>query len=93
MAADIIKDDENLSPEEKKYNDYMRRGDDFYRIELFKSAKEMYLEALKYLPEDDNAKTKADDCRRLIKRDMKRILVILPILIILVMLVICAKMK
>lgn len=34
------------SPEEKVYQDYLRRGDDFFRIGLFRNAREMYSKAL-----------------------------------------------
>ena len=62
----------------------MRRGDDFFRIELFKSAKEMYEEALKYKKNDEATQMKIGECKRLIKRDTRRIITVLPFLIIIV---------
>jgi hypothetical protein len=39
-------DNENLSPQEIKFNDCIRRGDDFIKISQYAYAKECYLEAL-----------------------------------------------
>jgi len=39
-------DNENLSPQEIKFNDCIRRGNDFLNIEQYLSAKECYQEAL-----------------------------------------------
>ena len=83
----------NLSLEEKTYNDFIRRGDDFFRIELLKSAKEMYEEALKCKQNDEPASLKIVECKRLIKRDTKRILIVLPFLIIIVLAVIYYKLN
>lgn len=77
--------------EEKKYNDFVRRGDDFFRIELFKSAKEMYEQALLLKPDDESTITKKADCERLIRRDTKRVLIVLPFIIIAVATVIMFK--
>jgi hypothetical protein len=84
---------ENLSPEEKRYNDFTRRGDDFFRIELFKSAKEMYEEALKQKQNDEPAFQKITECKKLIQRDTKRILFVLPFLILIVLSVIYLKVN
>lgn len=82
---------ENLSVEEKRYNDFIRRGDDFFRIELFKSAREMYEEALKYKQNDETANLKIAECKRFIKRDTKKILITLPFLIVIILTVIYYK--
>jgi hypothetical protein len=39
-------DNENLSPQEIKFNDCIRRGNDFIKISQYASAKECYQEAL-----------------------------------------------
>ena len=39
-------DNEHLSPEEIKFNDLIRRGDDLYNIHQYMASKEFYHEAL-----------------------------------------------
>lgn len=39
-------DNEHLSPEEIKFNDLIRRGDDLYSIHQYMASKEFYNEAL-----------------------------------------------
>ena len=80
-----------LTKEEKIYNDLIRRGDDFFKIELFKSARGMFEEAMKYKPNDEATKSKIAECRRLVRRDTKRVIAILPFLIIIVSTVIWYK--
>ena len=64
-----------LSATDKQFADCIRRGDDFFRIELFKSAKEMFRKALTYRDNEADTLAKIDECDRLIKRDTKRVLV------------------
>jgi hypothetical protein len=82
----------NISPEEKEYNDLIRRGDDFFKIDLFKSAKEMYEKVLLIKPDDPDTVSKISECKRLIKRDTKRVLIVLPFILIAVITVIWVKM-
>ena len=86
-----INDESTLSKEEKMFNEYIRRGDDFFRIELFKSSREMYQEAQKLKPQDTYCATRIKECTNLIRRDTKRILFVLPFLIIIVGAIICHK--
>ena len=72
-------EEENLSPEEKIYRDFIRRGNDFYNIDLFLSAKYMYADALKTKPNDTFAQEKFDQCKSNIKRDTIRVLTVVPI--------------
>ena len=77
-------EESTINKEENLFNDYIRRGDDFFRIELFKSSREMYEEAKKIKPTDEYAASRIDECRRLIKLDTRRILFVLPFLILIV---------
>ncbi len=78
--------------EDSDYIDFIRRGNDFFKIDLFKSAKEMYEQALLCKPNDSEAGSKISDCNNLIKRDTKRVLLVLPFVFIAVFAVIWFKM-
>jgi len=80
MAHEEIHE-ENLTHEEIKYRYHIQRGYDFTRIELFRSARENYREALKYKPGDAFASEKAEECDRNIRRDTLRVLIIVPIVL------------
>ncbi|HTX87983.1 MAG TPA: hypothetical protein VMC08_03260 [Bacteroidales bacterium] len=83
MAHETIQE-ENLSHEEIKYRYHIQRGMDFTKIELFRSARENYLEALKYKPGDPLALERADECNRQIKRDTVKVLIIVPVVLAIV---------
>jgi hypothetical protein len=72
-------EDENLSPEDKIYKDFIRRGNDFYNIDLFLSAKYMFADALKIRPNDEFAQERFNKCKSNIKRDTVRVLTVVPI--------------
>lgn len=90
MSSEII-EDVNLTEEEKEYRDLIRRGDDFFRIELFKSSREKYEEALKLKPSDEYAQNRIIECNNLIKRDTRRILMVLPFVIAFVYFIVAYK--
>jgi hypothetical protein len=73
-------DESRLSPQERQYYDHMRCGDDFYKIDLFLSAGKMYKKALEYLPGDESAQQKFDQCQSNIRRDTKKVVIIISLL-------------
>jgi hypothetical protein len=80
--------EENLSHEEIMYRYHIQRGSDFTKIDLFLSARNNYQMALKYHPGDPFATEKAATCNEQIKKDRKKVLVILPFVFALIALVI-----
>ena len=71
----------NLSHDEIQYQYHIQRGSDFTKIELFRSARENYKEALKYRPGDPFAMEKIDTCNRQIRKDRTKVLIIVPIVL------------
>ncbi len=73
-----------LSHEEIMYQYHMTRGMDFTKIELFRSARENYREALKYKPSDALAAGKADACDLQIRKDRVKVLILVPFVLALI---------
>jgi hypothetical protein len=73
--------EENLSHEEIQFRYHIQRGSDYTKIELFRSARESYKEALKYKPGDTLATEKMAECNRHISHDRNKVLVIVPIVL------------
>ena len=73
--------EENYSHEEIKYRYHIQRGSDYMKIDLFRSARETYKEALNYKPGDPLATEKISECNGYIRRDRKKVLVIVPIVL------------
>ncbi len=80
--------DEHLSHEELKYREHMKRAADLAKIELFLSARGEYQKALLYRPGDATATEKIGECSRNISRDRKKVLVIVPIVLAIIVAVI-----
>ena len=80
--------EENLSHEEIMYRYHMQRGLDFTKIDLFLSARNNYELALKYHPADPSAAEKAAACTEQIRKDRKKVLMVLPFVFVLVALAI-----
>lgn len=72
---------ENLTHEELKYREHMKRASDLCKIDLFLTARSEYELALKYRPGDPEATEKAIQCGRNIERDRRKVLVIAPIVL------------
>ena len=80
--------EEHLTHEELKYREHTVRGADFCKIDLFRSAREEYKAALQYKSGDEFAAAKAAECQGYIDRDRKKVLIIVPIVLAIVVLVI-----
>jgi len=76
--------EESLSHEELKYREHTQRGADFCKIDLFRSAREEFKAALKYKPGDDFATAKAIECQGFINRDRKKVLILVPIVLVII---------
>lgn len=79
---------ENLTHEELKYREHMRRAEYLCKIDLFLTARSEYVLALQYKPNDPEATAKAEECTRNIARDRKKVLIIVPILLAVILTVI-----
>ena len=80
--------EENLSHEEIMYRYHIQRGSDFTKIELFLSARNNYQMALKYHPGDPFATEKMATCSEQIRKDRKKVLVLVPIILAVITIVI-----
>ena len=80
MAHEEVQE-ENLSHEEIQYRYHIQRGSDYMKIDLFRSARETYKDALKYKPGDSFSAEKIDLCNQYISRDRKKVLIIVPIVL------------
>ncbi|MEI6764977.1 MAG: hypothetical protein WCM76_05000 [Bacteroidota bacterium] len=65
----------HLSPEEIKFNDFVKRGDDFYRIELYQYAVVWYKKALECNIDTENIRQKIADSESKFRRDGKKIII------------------
>lgn len=73
-------DEIDLSPEERLYLDYMQKGDDFMKIEIYRSAKEWYTKALELNHKHELISTKLANCNKLIQDEKKKIIVIVLVI-------------
>jgi hypothetical protein len=80
MAHEEVKE-ENLSHEEIQYRYYVQRGLDFIRIELFRSAREHYKQALNYKPGDPFVLERIDACNAQIRKDRTKVLILVPLVL------------
>jgi hypothetical protein len=75
----------DLSPEERRFLDFMQKGDDFMKIEIYRSAKECYSKALELNHNPGLVRSKLDNCNRLLQSEKKRIIVIASVMAIIVL--------
>ena len=87
MAHEVIQE-ENLSHEEIQYRYYIQRGLDFMKIDLFRSAREHYKQALNYKPGDPFVLERIDACNAQIRQDRTKVLVLVPLVLGLIAVVI-----
>jgi hypothetical protein len=60
-----------LSPEERSFRELMNRGDDFFKIEIFRSAKAWYSRALALNIHQEQARERIEECERLLSYERK----------------------
>ena len=73
--------EENLSHEEIMYRYFIQRGLDFTKIELFRSAREHYKQALIYKPGDPFVLERINACNLQIKKDRTKVLILVPLVL------------
>jgi lipopolysaccharide biosynthesis regulator YciM len=77
-----------LTPEEKRFAEYMKTGDDFTKIEIFRSAAAWYKKALDVRPDSEEAKQKLAGIKEKIKKENRAIYTIVAIFTVAVILVV-----
>lgn len=87
MAATSLYD-QGLSHEEIKYREHFQRGMDFTKIELYRSARQEFREALSYKPDDEPSRLNAEACDQHIRSDAKKVYVIAPVVLAIIAVVI-----
>ena len=65
-----------LTPEDLKFREFIIRGDDFCKIELYRYAVGWYRKAVELKPDSEEARTRFQDCRSKIKSESRTILII-----------------
>lgn len=75
-----------MSPEESKFMEFMHRGDDFYKIELLRQAKELYEKALRLDIKNEYAKSRILECEKLLAYENKIVKILISIASALVLL-------
>jgi len=80
--------DEHLPHEELKYREHFQRGNDFCKIELFRSAREEYKQALYYKPGDPLSEEKVIECITQIRKDARKVYIIVPIVLAIIIAII-----
>lgn len=78
----------NLSLEERRFREYMQQGDDFMKIEIFRSAKTWYKKALDLNIENNKVQEKIEECNRLLNYERKVFTILGVIATVIVLLVI-----
>jgi hypothetical protein len=77
-------DTSNLNREELAYQDYMKRGEDFMTIQIYRSAKEWYLKALELNLHNDTVQEKLNKCNSKIRSESHTIIMVLVVVALIV---------
>jgi len=73
--------DQGLSHDEIMYREHFQRGNDFCKIELFRSAREEFKAALQYKPGDEASEKMREECDGHIRRDARKVYILVPIVL------------
>lgn len=75
----IEKSPETTAKTEREFEDFVRHGDDFYKIELWRPAKAWYKKALALGINSEHVKWKIAECDRLLAYEVKVIWILVAI--------------
>jgi hypothetical protein len=81
MAHHDLYDDHSLTHEELKFREHTERAGHFIKIDLFRSAREEYKAALAYRAGDELCLRGIQEMNANIRRDAKKVYVIVPLVI------------
>lgn len=62
---------EHLTSEQKKFNFYMTRGEDFLRIDIYRNARKYFQMALDMGMDNEKVQERLDLCTQMIKKERK----------------------
>lgn len=77
-------DNESLSPQEIKFNDLIKRGDDLFNISIYRYAKDWYLRALELHVNDKLINQKLSEIASKQKSTTTKVIIILAIAVVIV---------
>ena len=80
MAVNYMEN--NITSEEKRFRECMTTGDDFTKIEIYRSAAAWYRKALLLKPGDEEAGRKLAETREKIKKENKAIYAIVAVALV-----------
>jgi hypothetical protein len=81
-----VPDNQILTPEDRRFREFMNTGDDFTKIEIFRSAASFYGKALALRPGDEEAGRRLAEIQEKIKKENKAIYVIVAVAAVAVLL-------
>jgi len=76
---------ENLSPAEREYHDFMQHANDLFKIELLRPAKSWYKKALDLNIENEKVKQQIAECDRLLAFEKKMIWIVVAVAVAIVL--------
>ncbi|MCX6233895.1 MAG: hypothetical protein NT175_04110 [Bacteroidetes bacterium] len=88
---EINVDTTNPSQEEVIFQDYLKHGDDFYKIEIYRHALTWYKKALEVKPDDPLAKEKVTALEQKIKGERKVFIILLAVAALIVAVIMTIK--
>lgn len=71
--------EQTLSPEERLFQEYLTRGDDFCKIGIYRHAVSWYRKAVELRPDDPDAIKRLQECGSKIKDETRTILIIMAV--------------
>jgi|GEM_PF-858383 len=71
-------------PVEEKFQDFIRLGDDFNKIEIYRQALKAYKQALEIKPDDTTMKEKISLCESRIRSENKVFVILLAVAVVIV---------
>jgi hypothetical protein len=74
----------HLTAEQKLFNDFIQRAEDFMKIEIYRSAKKCYIEALDTHVNDELSQQKIMECDQLIRKESNIIITIIAVAAVIV---------
>lgn len=83
----MIKPGNLITATYQEFRDLIERGDDFYKIELWRPARAWYKRALELNIEPENVKKKIAECDRLLAYEVKVIWILAAVLLSIIVLI------
>jgi len=74
-----------MNPAERDFEDFMQRGNDFFKIELLRQAKSWYQKALGLNIESEKVKHQIAECDRMLAYENKVVSILLVVTAVLVL--------